>query len=190
MENSKIRRNFTNLTDREMELSEHISKLVAAIAAAIVAAVGTPVPPLLAKMTWIVVLLVIADTFAGVYVAIWRKQLESKRLVEKLAHKGITYCVLMLIGFVPCALFSNWTCCYAMAMLMVSRELLSLIENAKKLMQEGKDFGRIAAFIDKIGSVLAVSAEQAVAVVKIDTPKEAAMVVVTPTPAAVEGETK
>jgi hypothetical protein len=170
---------------RRWDLSQHISKLIAAFGAAAIAAVGSPVPDALKKMTWLVILLVITDTFAGVYAAIYTKSLESHRLVEKLAHKGVLYAILMLIAFVPCAIFENWACAYAMAFLMMLRELLSLIEIAKKLMMNGKDFGRIAAFLDRIGSVLAVAGEQAIAVVKVETPTSSspvATVVVTPAP--------
>jgi phage-related holin len=180
------------LERRQWDLSQHISKLVAAIGAAIIAAVGSPVPDNLKKMTWLVLVLVIADTFAGVYAAIWTKTLESHKLVEKLAHKGVLYSILMLIAFVPCAIFTNWASAYAMAFLMMLRELISLIETAKKLMMNGKDFGRISAFLDRIGNVLAVSAEQAATIVSVQSDGKAATVVVASAPPApaVVGEDK
>lgn len=185
MTHSNIQTKFAdNFTGRTFALNSHVSKLVAALSAAIVAAVGSPVPESLKKLTWLVILLVIADTFAGVYAAIWTKTLESHRLVEKLAHKGVLYAILLLIGFVPCVIFENWLTAHAMGLLMVTREMLSLIENAKRLMVNGKDFGRLSAFLDRIGSVLSVASEQAVAVVKVETPfsqeQPVATVVITP----------
>lgn len=167
--------------NRNGKLSEHISKLAVAAGAAIVTAVGSPVPESLKVWTVLVVVLVIADTFAGVYTAIWTRTVESRKLVEKLAFKGVLYCILMLIGFVPCVMFQSWSVAYAMAFVMVTRETISLIESAKILMQNGKDFGRISTLLDRIGQFLAAGSEHAIAVVEVKVPAVAPTTITTTT---------
>jgi phage-related holin len=137
----------------------HMNKLLWALAGAMTAAVGSPMPPGVREMGWLIVCLTVADTCVGFYVAARFRQVESRKFIEKLADKGVLFIVLGLLGFVASVMLKNWTGVFLVAAGIVAYEVLSLIESGKRLARREAQGSVLLKTLDRIGKIFADNSE-------------------------------
>lgn len=159
----------------------HMNKLIWGIIGTLTATIGSPMPQLLRTLTWCIVVMTLADTLVGFYVAARFREVQSRKFLEKLTDKSVLFLIVALVGFMGSIMLQNWTPSVLVASGVIAYEVLSIIESGKRLARRESQGKILIRILDKIGKIFADNADgTGVTVEQTDTRTQKTTVTTTP----------